>query len=255
MRYAVPRTMRRFFLVHGMKRSGNHAVVEWMLAQGRFVFCNNLVPVASILRGEKMLPAPRDFPAWQREKAGASGAGPDLCASLEDLPLDFRPFRALPAGCRQVLVVRDPENFFASRIRKGRLLDHPAYPRAPGPLLTRVVEGWKTHAREFLGLTSTLENRVGVFFNAWFADPAYRRQLSARLGLEFSDAGFTRVAAAGGGSSFDRTDFDGDNTRMQVLARAAQLDAAETRLLAEILADAELRDLGRRLALAPQSVS
>ena len=239
--------MRRFFLVHGMKRSGNHAVIEWMRAQGRFVFCNNLIPIAPILRGEKTMPAPRDFAEWEREKVGAEAGGADVCASLEDHPLDIRPFVALPPGGVQILIVRDPANLFASRIRKGRRLDHPAYPREAGPLLSRVVAGWKAHAREFLGLSAVLPGHVGVFFNAWFSDAEYRRLLSERLGLEFSDAGFARVASTGGGSSFDRTEFDGDNTRMQVLARAAQLDAEETRLLESVLADEEVRALGRRL--------
>ena len=238
--------MRRFFLVHGMKRSGNHAIIEWMLAQDHFVFCNNLIPVAPILRGEKSLPAPRDFTAWEREKLGEGKADRLLCASLEDHALNVRPFEQLPTGTVQVLIVRDPANFFASRIRKSRSIDHPAYPREAGPLLARVVEGWKVHVREYLGLTSTLTNRVGVSFNAWFTDPDYRRALSARLGLSFSDQGFGRVSAAGGGSSFDRTDFNGDNVRMNVLDRAAQLDEGETKLLAEILADDELRELGRR---------
>ena len=88
---------------------------------------------------------------------------------------------------------------------------------------------------------------MGVSFNAWFTSPDYRRALSTRLGLNFSDEGFKRVSGAGGGSSFDRTDFNGDNARMKVLARASQLDANESELLAIILADEELRELGRRI--------
>ena len=241
--------MRRFFLVHGMKRSGNHAVIGWLVAQDRFLFCSKPIRNAPILRGIRPMPPPREFSDWLRTEGAEMDAADDrcVCANLEDFRLDVRPFRELPAGTTHVLLVRDPANLFASRIRKGREEAHPAYPREPGPMLTANVECWKAHAREYLGLTSLLANTVPVYFNAWFADAEYRRRLSARLGLEFSDAGYTQVSPAGGGSSFDGTAFDGDNARMNVLDRAAQLDEAEAQMLAGILDDAEVRDLGRRI--------
>lgn len=230
-----------------MKRSGNHAIIQWMLAQGEFVFVNNFIPIAAILRGTRAFPAPREFAAWREGHTAGDRA---VCASLEDFPPDVRPFRELPAGATQVLILRDPENFFASRIRKGRKLAHPAYPREPGPMLSRVIDGWKAHAREFLGHTTHLPEKVGVYFNAWFGGEAYRRGISERLGLEFSDAGFGQVSPVGGGSSFDQTAFDGDNKRMQVLDRKTQLHDDEARLLAAIMADEEIGALGRELEAA-----
>lgn len=236
--------MSRSILVHGMKRSGNHAIIQWMLAQGEFTFHNNIVPIAAILRGDRPLPEPRDFAAWRAERVSP---GQSICASLEDHRPDFRPFCDLPADVTQILILRDPENFLASRIRKAGKAIHPAYPRGPGPMLTRVTEGWKAHAREFLGLTNHLHNKVPVYFNAWFSDEAYRARLSARLGLDFSDAGYAQVSGVGGGSSFDRTTFDGENRRMKVLERKTQLSEDEARFLAEVLRDEELRELGRRV--------
>lgn len=237
--------MSRSILVHGMKRSGNHAIIQWMLAQGEFKFYNNIIPVGAILRGDRAMPEPLDFAAWRAERVTPEQS---ICASLEDHLPAVRPFRALPAEVTQVLILRDPENFFASRIRKAGRAVHPAYPGEPGPMLTRVVEGWKAHAREFLGQTSHLANRVGVYFNAWFSDAAYRERTSARLDLPFSDAGYAGVPEAGGGSSFDRTAFDGENRRMKVLERKAQLSEGELQFLNAVLADEELRELGRRVA-------
>ncbi len=236
--------MSRSILVHGMKRSGNHAIIQWMLAQGEFKFYNNIIPVGAILRGDRTLPEPLDFAAWRAERVTPEQS---ICASLEDHPPSVRPFAELPADVTQVLILRDPENFFASRIRKAGKAAHPAYPSEPGPLLTRVIEGWKAHAREFLGVTAYLPNRVGIYFNAWFSDAAYRQEISARLGLDFSDAAYAQVSDVGGGSSFDRTAFDGENRRMKVLERKSQLSESEARFLAWILADEELNDLRRQV--------
>ena len=236
--------MSRSILVHGMKRSGNHAIIQWMLAQGEFKFYNNIIPVGAILRGDRALPAPLDFAAWRAERVSPEQS---ICASLEDHPPHVQPFRDLPAEAVQVLILRDPENFFASRIRKAGKAVHPAYPSEPGPMLTRVIEGWKAHAREFLGMTSHLPNKVGVYFNAWFSDPVYRERISARLGLSFSDAGYAHVSDVGGGSSFDQTSFDGENRRMKVLERKTQLSESERLFLTDVLADEEMRQLSRRV--------
>lgn len=236
--------MSRSILVHGMKRSGNHAIIQWMLAQGEFTFHNNIVPIAAILRGDRPLPEPRDFAVWRAERVSLEQS---VCASLEDHPPDFRPFRELPADVLQILILRDPENFFASRIRKAGKAIHPAYPREAGPMLTRVIEGWKAHAREFLGVTNHLQNKAPVYFNAWFSDEAYRTRLSARLGLNFSDAGYAQVSNVGGGSSFDRTAFNGENRRMKVLERKTQLSEEEARFLEAVLQDEEMLELGQRI--------
>lgn len=244
--------MSRSILVHGMKRSGNHAIIQWMLAQGEFTFHNNIVPIAAILRGDRALPAPCDFAAWRAERVSLEQS---ICASLEDHPPDFRPFCELPADVIQILILRDPENFFASRIRKAGKAIHPAYPREAGPMLNRVVQGWKAHAREFLGLTDHLQNKIPIYFNAWFLEEAYRAQISARLGLDFSDTGYAQVSDVGGGSSFDRTAFNGENRRMKVLERKSQLGDDEAQFLAEVLKDEEMRELGQRVEALAQGTN
>ena len=241
MSAVMPRTL----LVHGLKRSGNHAVINWLLAQGNFRFFNNVVPVGPILRGQRALPAPWSFADWSTQHPAAPGQ--DRCLSLEDHPLDLPLFSDPPQGLQHILILRDPANLFASRIRKGATMEHPAYSREEGPLLRRAVDLWKSHAREFLGATNVLPGYVGVWFDAWFASEEYRRKLSSSLGLSFTDAGFTQVSDRGGGSSFDRTTFDGANRRMQVLTRHAQLDETERSLLDKILSDPEVNNLATAL--------
>jgi hypothetical protein len=251
--------MRRVFVIQGLKRSGNHAVINWLQAHRSAFFFNNIIPAAPILRGERAIPEPEDFRRWFRRElrrrhravdylaARLTLWRHDLMVSLEDLDVRVRPFLDVPYELVNVLVVRDPYNLFASRIRKASLVDHPAYPGRPGPAMDRVVDQWKIHAREFLGMTSHLENRVGVYFDAWFADPGYRRDLCRRLDLSFTDKGFSTVSRTGGGSSFDSTSYDGANQSMAVLDRRRDLTDAERQVFEQVVADGELRDLAKRI--------
>jgi hypothetical protein len=174
-----------------------------------------------------------------------------LIVSLEDHELHFQPFKpsTLPCPLYNILILRDPCNMFSSRIRKASLQNIPGiFPREDGPFMQRVVQLWKNHAREFLGMTEHLENKVCILFDAWFADVNYRKSLSRQLGLEFSDRGFSRVSDVCRGSSFDGIAFDGNNQKMDVLNRKNHLSPTEQQLLEHIFRDQELRELAKRIA-------
>ena len=53
--------MKKVFLVHGMKRSGNHAVINWLLPHDQFVFFNNVIEIIRVLAGKTTIPAPTDY--------------------------------------------------------------------------------------------------------------------------------------------------------------------------------------------------
>jgi len=245
-------------MIHGMKRSGNHAVINWLKAHDRFVFFNNIIPVAAILRGKRTVPPPEDFRLWLKQRLLSGNPHypyfvirfalrrQSLIVSLEDHALQVRPFFNVPLDVTNVLIVRDPYNLFASRIRKSGAVDNPAYPDCAGPTMDRVVDLWKTHAREALGLTSHLDNKVCVFFNTWYSSRDYRKALSRELNLEFTDEGFHEVSRIGGGSSFDSTAHDGDNRMMNVLDRQGSLTEPERELLETTIADEELQDLAQQ---------
>ena len=251
--------MKDLIMVHGMKRTANHAVIDWILAQDQFIFSNNIIPVAPILRGEATLPEPVDFTLWLKREHSPQKrflrtlADPFLnrnrriMVSLEDLELGIQPFQNIPCPVTHVLILRNPQNLFASRIRKASRIDHPSYPRQTGEALDGYIRLWKSQAREFLGETSQLPDRVGVYFDRWFVDEEYRKAISRRLDVEFTDAGFSGVSQVGGGSSFDGTRFDGQSGAMDVLNRRDQLDPDEQRLLETVLADDELMELEARI--------
>ncbi|MFQ3217906.1 MAG: hypothetical protein ACI8R9_000669 [Paraglaciecola sp.] len=257
--------MERVFLIHGLKRTGNHALVSWIRLHTKFAFFNNVIPMYYILKKEIEFPEVIDFKDWLRPRLYTQrrkllqkfhfvqflNESP-LClksvmVSLEDHELTVRPFTGVPCTFRNILILRDPYNIFASRIRKSAK-DHRnlVYPSQNNEYMKRVTELWKAHAREFLGETDHLENRVVIYFNRWFSDLNYRKQISLDLGLDFTDAGFSMVSHKGGGSSFDGTSFNGDNSNMNVLDRRNNLSDKEQALLDEVIDD-EIKELAQRI--------
>ncbi len=244
--------MKKVFIVHGMKRSGNHGIINWLIAHDRFLFYNDIIQIAPILTGEKTIPAPVDFNQWFKRKRLPSLLKLSffmkkfilrkysLIASLEDHSLSVRPFYNVPCELTNILILRDPCNLFSSRIRKAGQIKHPAYSLDKDRLKDKDLELWKSHANEFAGVTNHLENKVCICFDAWFSNQDYRKQISQKLNLEFTDAGFSKISNKGGGSSFDKTSFDGNNQMMNVLNRKANLMESEQQLLEEILADNDL---------------
>ena len=251
--------MRKTILLYGMKRSGNHGIINWLRSQSDFVFCNNIVPIAPQLRGEQAFPRAVDFGHWLEQRHAAQVKGDDfscvnkppgqrltdcdVLASLEDQAVSHFPFQPSTASFKSILVIRDPVNMLASRIKKAARMNHPAYPRTTGPLMDAVIQTWKGHAREFLNQTNHLPNRTNIYFNAWFSDQNYRKSISRQLNLEFSDAGFATVSQEGGGSSFEGTSHSGANHNMQVLNRISLLNEDQQNLLRELLKDTQIQEL------------
>lgn len=207
--------------VLGMSRSGNHAITDWIYAQadkpklllncaeGRTNPFHSCRPLAS---GKGWRAEPEiDFAAARR---GCHDDRRLLIHTYEDSWLDYVFSEELEehgaawlGGSRRkisMLVLRDPYNLFASRMRMGRNLP---------PHIARDL--WKQHAREALGEPQQLAGEVlPVLYNQWQCDQEYRRSIADRLGLRFSDRGIDRVPDCAGGSSFDGTEFDGKATAM-----------------------------------------
>lgn len=78
-----------------------------------------------------------------------------------------------------------------------------------------------------------------IVYDKWFTDARYREDLSVELGI-YTEEGFKRAetmrhrtSTAGGGSSFDGMEYDGEATQMNVLNRWEDLD--DTTVLQEVL--------------------
>lgn len=234
------------YLLHGMKRSGNHALVCWLLPQVDAVFVNNAIPVGPILRSVAVMPDPVPFEAWCTGNVGLKRSdGRNLVVGLEDHELPVTPFLEDGVHLRRLLILRRAEQMFSSRLRHAAHVDMRAFPRGNDHVMQRVVSVWKQHARCFLGMENIYPDRIAISFEAWVTDRVYRGALCDAMEVEFDDRAFGKVGRQGGGSSFDGMAFDGSGHRMNVLDRVSQLAPGERAVLDEIFSDPELQHLSR----------
>lgn len=223
-------------LFWGIQRSGNHALINWILAQCQEpkMFLNNQ-PFGKELKASakhflatyniEHSVAPRLDYVHKAEKNWldlwrnpTEGTNKLLLVSFENHNLSQLSDSAYHQGCKiidsflgksaktiNVVLLRDAFNMW--------IKDMPYPPKPHNPEL------WKAYAKEYLGETDFLPDKVTVNYNRWFIDRDYRQSISKQLGLLFSDCGLNQVTDYGGGSNFDGTSFDGNAQLMNVLNR------------------------------------
>ena len=108
-----------------------------------------------------------------------------------------------------VLIIRDPFNLFASRLKNNFL--------ATKSKTKTARELWIDYAKEFLGETNYLQhNKVCINYNLWVKNKDYRQEIAKQLEINFTDAAIDKVSGCGGGSSFDGRELDGKASKMDV---------------------------------------
>lgn len=235
----------REYMVLGLRRSGNHAVIHWMEQQvgSKGLHLNNLrrsenpyrylYEVARRPNKSGHEHATRELLrySWyineknlellRRDANGSFVLKDYLIHSYEDF-LARKLAHSMSLRRRQryfgnstfrrdVLILRDPFNLVASRLHSGRLSVKHKH--------EDVLSIWLEHAREYLGEQNCLPCKVVVNFNKWASDPSYREALSKELGFVFVDKGVDSVPTIGGGSSFDRLSYDGRAGEMDIQGR------------------------------------
>lgn len=252
--------MEGIFLIHHMKRSGGHAVINWLKQNAqRAIFINNAIPIQKILEGRRAnsgtLPP---YENWLRQKqrdpqlAAAIAKAATVLVSLEDHEIGVRPFDH-PAT-RVVLVVRQPNNLFASRIRRASSTGLWAYSLDRPDLLRRTIRIWKGHARAALGLDNAGPLKT-IFYDAWLIGKGYRARLARDFDFSMPHEPSGELTREGDGSSFGAKRVDPTD----LLRREKFLSEPEKRVLTNIMADPEMTELADQMAakveqlLAPAS--
>lgn len=189
----------------GLRRSGNHAIIHWIINQHQsdYIFENKIKPfdLPSMYKGEK------------KDKVSLS------IYSYEDVHLSY-----VFSNCMKkvkernniqikkqinVLILRNPFNLFASRVKSGK--------EGIGSISFSAQDLWIAYAKEFLGITHYMgKNKVVINYDLWFEDTEYRKGIAESMGLQFSDKGKESVPDFGGGSSFDNLTFNNRATEMKV---------------------------------------
>ena len=210
---------------HGMSRSGNHAVLDWLKSMypGKVDYWNNVAELPVKL--------------WFQKKSLLIRSHENRSlAEIFNHPLEQRHDLYFGKSGKRlnVLLLRDPFNLFASRLQQvknqgleesnGFILGHPKY-KYSAHKPEQFVSIWKEHAREYLDMTSYLgSHKVTINYNKWFLDTGYRQKIAEALELPYSDQNINRVVGAeinqaGAGSSFDKFAYAGKATEMKVLER------------------------------------
>ncbi|MEM9005648.1 MAG: hypothetical protein AAGE59_19255 [Cyanobacteria bacterium P01_F01_bin.86] len=202
----------------GLRRSGNHAVLNWIFKQLQqpVYFINNVDAGMSPFRCFHL-----HFPdkGYRNEAWGNFSKKKHLIYSYEDYGLQdiSNPYSEYKHDLwlgkthhrYDILLLRDPFNLLASRLKKNYM-----DVKTSGE---SVVSLWISYAKEVLGETNLLKhNKIIINYNEWFRSLEYRQKIARQLGLDFSDQGFNYVSSYGGGSSFDERSFQGKAESMNV---------------------------------------
>lgn len=198
------------FRIYGMRRSGHHGVIAWLLRHfdGETYYYNNV----SAYRDHFVISGKKDDKSYNVgssdirecyifnvEDAALSGVTANI--SSDEWLTDAGPSDKI----HDILVLRDPYNLLASRIKMFN-----------EDVSTRIetLRLWREYAREFIGLTSYLPvDTIKVAYNAWHSSKEYRLMLSQRMRLKFNDRGAEDMIVP---SSFDK---DKKPRNMDVLVR------------------------------------
>lgn len=202
----------RLITFTGMSRSGNHAVIRWLIAHlenaGHEVWFHNNSKV------DRM-----DHLSFVMPHVNAS-TNKVLLVSFEDVHIDGRMSALSGVAHRNVLLLRDPLNLFASRVRglappRGTALPAEADARdramasvAVAKEMPGQIGNYINHYREFSGATFFLHNKVCVDYNKWIIDKAHGTEVVERgFGLPFMDSWTGEMSNSSFGSPRGPSDF------------------------------------------------
>ncbi|WP_425043272.1 hypothetical protein [Primorskyibacter sp. S87] len=203
------------FRAFGMRRSGNHAILDWLLRNApgeKSVFLNNCRPGKNPLtsfsaievNGETLPPrrAVSDLP----QATATAGQGAMLLVSYEDTsPAEFthatRPsgsFDEALINC-DLIICRGFLNWSASLLRK--LQRNPGYTAIQRTVVMLRAMAIYSRLLSLLDAAET-ERRVCIPYDTWRSSESFRGEVLRRLGLPERDNTLGKVQGYGGGSSF-----------------------------------------------------
>jgi hypothetical protein len=187
-RHMNPRRIR----FHGMKRSGNHAVITWIFGHTSGMLINNILPDQKVN-------------LYRKRGNVRYGTGMEtLIISHEDCD----PSRIPEHDAEKIGLIRSFRNMWSSRLRAPR--------QNPIPVGEEIFMLWEEYALDCLAFPEKY-----IIFDRWFADSDYRRELETRYGWEMSDSHLNIVPTIGKGSSFDGHQKKGQD--MNVLRRYEEI--------------------------------
>jgi hypothetical protein len=220
------------------------------MSGGNFYFINNVAPVARELANAGSYSFPINSDGLMRRhfvrKLLRTGLKPaSTIFSFEDWPISEK-LLDRQDSFKNILILRNAENLFASRIKKSFQVEHIPYPTKYNNVMKRSISIWEEHAAEFLSDTVYLDNCTFIYFDRWLTDSEYRCKIANSLGITNSNIPDTR-SKEGGYSSFDGNLKLSEDRRKELLTRSSNLSSTEKRLLEEVLLNSNVKNLVQRI--------
>ncbi len=205
-----------------MKRNGNHGIVNWILAQhrGNATFCNALHgseslldlrsdPIEAFDHNPVLHKVDLTF-ASDKELLVLTYEDHAVGSVIEPKPLKHYDHWIGYSVSREinVSVLRDPFNFFASRIKAELNGTYPlecwgdCFSKGDG---AKLWGKWKSYARRFIHFTrSDSSDLIPISYNHWLTSLEYRRCICQKLKVDLlNDEERKIVTGWGAGSSFN----------------------------------------------------
>ena len=163
--------------IYGLRRSGNHAIIAWLMknmSNGSELFQVNhpIILAKNVARANFQ----------------------NTIISYEDISL--RTTTEFTAGMPKVVVVRDIKNVIASRLKNLKRYSECKNTQKLLQVNERIANIWTEHA------TAVAEKKViGIIFERWVSSKEYRDNVAQILGTKNLDITDT-ILPYGGGSSF-----------------------------------------------------
>lgn len=193
----------KFVTINGLSRSGNHAIVRWISGNyednGYKVYfqnnaIKNLLEYFNLRGGGGMSGIPPNPKILEIIMHLTKNEKKVFIVSFEDLAIDERLGQISSLADHNIIILRDPYNLFASRIQG---LNPPRGRKGwsgaglPKNIQEEEIEKYKSHHKEFSGITNYISNKVCINYNSWVSDKDYRKKtIDSGLGLEFSDTNY-----------------------------------------------------------------
>jgi len=266
----------RVFRACGMRRSGNHAIANWLQRNAPLqssVFLNNCKPGKNPLDSFSSIEinATRGGANQARtnlpKATGSAGDGALFLFSYEDAsPLDFTGNRALSGDFDEnlittdLLIYRGFLNWCASLLKK--LQRNPIY--SLSRRISIILKAIDTYSRLLMLVADNAQNpdQVCICYDQWASGETYRADILQSLQLPSHDNSLGPVQPYGGGSSFQKSARSPDelqtNRRWQQMAQdpeflAVLYLAAQDTALTDALSHVFPQDCDRLAAFAAQN--
>ena len=200
-KYILRRKNFRLIVVAGLKRSGNHAVLNWILSQskGHCLFWNHIDPnqyPTDRHRREYRIKSPFEMPT--------------VIFSYEDREINDifngELFKFISYHHEKIhdrhfcIILREPKNMVASRFRKWEI-EYLERDR-----IQKILSIYKSYSSApFEKLPDESFEMTPVYFDDFISSSSHRDAVSDRLGIRRGIRGLNKVTSYGHGSSFSGT--------------------------------------------------